>query len=98
MTAPALRKHYLPAFASDGGARSLAPFAKRRPFAFVGLCHRFSTALLTERMPAIRSDLFLEIFRVFREKNIEMPFPQRDLHTRSVEAPFALPQPGQTAS
>lgn len=64
----------------------------------VNITLRVSTALLTERMPTIRSDLFLEIFRVFREKNIEMPFPQRDLHIRSVEAPFALPQPGQTAS
>ncbi|MBF0104937.1 MAG: mechanosensitive ion channel [Deltaproteobacteria bacterium] len=34
----------------------------------------------------IMSDLLLEIDREFRQKNIEVPFPQRDLHVRSVDA------------
>ncbi len=55
----------------------------------VNIVLRVSTALLTERTTTIKSDLFLEVFRVFREKNIDMPFPQRDIHIRSVEAPVA---------
>jgi small-conductance mechanosensitive channel len=38
----------------------------------------------------VKSDLLLEIYRIFREQKIEMPFPQRDLHIRSVEAPFVV--------
>ena len=53
----------------------------------VNIVLRVSTALMTERTTTIKSDLFLEVFRVFREKNIDMPFPQRDIHIRSVEAP-----------
>jgi len=56
----------------------------------VNLSLRVSTAIPTERTPSIKSDLFFDIFRVFREKKIEMPFPQRDLHIRSVDAPLAL--------
>lgn len=36
----------------------------------------------------IRSEINCEIVRKFREKNIEIPFPQRDLHLRS---PLPLP-------
>ncbi len=56
----------------------------------VNIVLRVSTALLTERTPTIKSDLFFEIFRVFREKKIEMPFPQRDIHVRSVDAPLLV--------
>ncbi len=31
----------------------------------------------------LRSELYFEIFRVFKEHQIELPFPQRDLHIRS---------------
>ena len=31
----------------------------------------------------IMSDLYFEIDRLFRENNVEIPFPQRDLHIRS---------------
>lgn len=34
----------------------------------------------------VRSDLLAEIDRRFREEAIEIPFPQRDLHVRSVDA------------
>jgi small-conductance mechanosensitive channel len=33
----------------------------------------------------IESDLYQEIDRRFRQAGIEIPFPQRDLHVRSVE-------------
>ena len=45
----------------------------------------------------VRSDLHQAIDRKFREANIEIAFPQRDLHVRSVDTP-ALPQPKQGAS
>ncbi len=39
------------------------------------------------RTPQIlRSDLYYDIFRVLAEHKIEIPFPQRDLHLRSVDA------------
>jgi small-conductance mechanosensitive channel len=41
----------------------------------------------------LKSDLFMEIFRVFREKKIEMPFPQQDVHVRSINAPMVIANP-----
>jgi len=38
----------------------------------------------------LKSDLYFSIFQVFGENGVEIPFPQRDLHLRSVEAPIAL--------
>ena len=38
----------------------------------------------------LRSDLYFDIFRTFREKGIEIPFPQRDLHIRSAEVPLDI--------
>ncbi len=32
----------------------------------------------------LKSDLYFAIFEAFRKENIELPFPQRDLHIRSV--------------
>jgi small-conductance mechanosensitive channel len=61
----------------------------------INIVLRVSTALLTERMPTIKSDLFFDVFRTFREKNIEMPFPQRDIHIRSVDAPLVVAQAPQ---
>jgi small-conductance mechanosensitive channel len=49
-----------------------------------------ATAGNAERAGRVKSDLMLEILRVFREQKIEMPFPQRDLHIRSVDAPFMI--------
>ncbi|QQS45720.1 MAG: mechanosensitive ion channel [Acidobacteriota bacterium] len=36
--------------------------------------------------PQIRSDINFAIARTFRERGIEIPFPQRDLHIREVES------------
>lgn len=33
----------------------------------------------------LKSKLYFEIFKKFRENNIEIPFPQRDLHVKSTE-------------
>ena len=38
----------------------------------------------------IASDLYFEIFRAFQDRSIEIPFPQRDLHLRSVSAPISF--------
>jgi small-conductance mechanosensitive channel len=35
---------------------------------------------------ALKSDLYFSIFDSFREHGIELPFPQRDLHVRSMDA------------
>ena len=43
------------------------------------------------RTPLIlKSDLYFAIFKAFRENDIEIPFPQRDLHLRSVSGPLPL--------
>lgn len=39
----------------------------------------------------IKSDLYFAIERSLREHNIEIPFPQRDLHVRSGALPLELP-------
>lgn len=44
---------------------------------------RFWTSDFISRPMRIKSDLYFEIFRKFRENNIEIPFPQRDLHLKS---------------
>ncbi len=49
---------------------------------------RVWTSTQVHRRPVFRSDLYFAIFKAFREHNIEIPFPQRDLHLRSVRAPL----------
>jgi small-conductance mechanosensitive channel len=39
----------------------------------------------------IRSDLYFQIERMLRQHDIEIPFPQRDLHVRSGSLPVDLP-------
>jgi small-conductance mechanosensitive channel len=39
-----------------------------------------------KRHPMVRSDLNCAIVRKFRENNVEIPFPQRDLHLKSPES------------
>jgi small-conductance mechanosensitive channel len=59
----------------------------------VNISLRVSTTTMTDRTGYLKSDLFMEIFRVFREKKIEMPFPQQDVHVRSIDAPLVLANP-----
>ncbi len=40
----------------------------------------------------LKSRLYFEIFRKFRENNIEIPFPQRDLHVKNTEFPGSPPK------
>lgn len=51
---------------------------------------RVSTTLTTGRTGLFKSDLFMEIFLVFREKKIEMPYPQQDVHVRSLAMPLMV--------
>jgi len=51
----------------------------------------FELRVWTERRvqtpKVLKSDLYFAIFAAFREHGIEIPFPQRDLHVRSVDQP-----------
>jgi len=38
----------------------------------------------------LRSNLMIDIARVFKERKIQMPFPQRDIHVRSLPSPFRI--------
>lgn len=38
----------------------------------------------------LKSDLYFALFKTFSEAGIELPFPQRDLHLRSVDVPLAV--------
>ena len=45
----------------------------------------------------LKSDLYFSIFESFRNEGIEIPFPQRDLHVRSISEPYSaalLSRPG----
>lgn len=40
------------------------------------------TSTYTDRPRLLKSEILFEVFRVFREKGIEIPFPQRDIHIK----------------
>lgn len=40
----------------------------------------------------LKSKLYFEIFKKFRENNIEIPFPQRDLHIKNTELQITQPK------
>ena len=46
---------------------------------------RVWTTELIQRPHTLRSQLYFEIFKRFREEGIEIPFPQRDLHIKNPE-------------
>lgn len=52
---------------------------------------RFWTSTRVQTPVLLKSDLYFEIFRRFKEADIEIPFPQRDLHLRSVDPEARLP-------
>ncbi len=41
------------------------------------------TGTFTNRPRILKSDLYFEIFKRFREEGIEIPFPQRDIHVKT---------------
>ena len=43
------------------------------------------TSTFTDRPRLLKSEILFEVFRVFRENGIEIPFPQRDLHIKQNE-------------
>lgn len=47
---------------------------------------RVWTTEYTNRPNVLKSQLYYEIFRRFKEEKVEIPFPQRDLHIRSISA------------
>jgi small-conductance mechanosensitive channel len=51
---------------------------------------RVWTCTQTHSPLVLKSDLYFALFRVFREKGIELPFPQRDIHIRSSDVAVAL--------
>lgn len=51
---------------------------------------RFWRVIGPEDNYRIKSDLYHSILKVFAQQKIEMPFPQRDLHVRSVSAPILI--------
>jgi small-conductance mechanosensitive channel len=51
---------------------------------------RVWTKAMVDQAPMLKSDLYFAIFEAFRENAIEIPFPQRDLHLRSVEASLPI--------
>jgi small-conductance mechanosensitive channel len=53
---------------------------------------RVWTSTQINRRPVLVSNLYFAIFRTFRESGIEIPFPQRDLHLRSADAPLPVQQ------
>ncbi|MBI4465299.1 MAG: mechanosensitive ion channel family protein [Acidobacteria bacterium] len=51
---------------------------------------RFWTRTQVQTPNRLKSDLYFAIFTQFREKGIEIPFPQRDLHLKSVSSSASL--------
>ena len=41
------------------------------------------TSEYTDRPKILKSELYFAIFKKFKEKNVEIPFPQRDIHIKS---------------
>ncbi|MGB3589581.1 MAG: hypothetical protein WBA23_23750, partial [Tunicatimonas sp.] len=48
------------------------------------------TSMYVQRPQAMRSQLYYSVFKKFGEHDVEIPFPQRDLHIRSGELPVEL--------
>ncbi|MEP7366385.1 MAG: hypothetical protein ABI972_24270, partial [Acidobacteriota bacterium] len=52
---------------------------------------RVWTVTQTNTPQVLKSDLYFSIFKAFRENGIEIPFPQRDVHLRSVPPGASVP-------
>jgi small-conductance mechanosensitive channel len=53
---------------------------------------RVWTTTQTRTPQILKSDLYFSIFSLFKQENIEIPFPQRDLHLRSVSMSIPFSQ------
>jgi len=51
---------------------------------------RYWTINQVETPKVLSSDLYFAIFKIFQENGIEIPFPQRDLHLKSISGPIAI--------
>ncbi|MEX2511754.1 MAG: mechanosensitive ion channel domain-containing protein [Cyclobacteriaceae bacterium] len=52
---------------------------------------RIWTSVFINKPMVLKSQLYYEIFRKFGEENVEIPFPQRDLHIKSGLEKFKMP-------
>lgn len=52
---------------------------------------RIWTELQSHSPLNLKSDLYFTLFKMFEQENIELPFPQRDLHLRSSDVPLSFP-------
>jgi small-conductance mechanosensitive channel len=52
---------------------------------------RVWTEIHTHTTLKLKSDLYFTLFKRFGEAEIELPFPQRDLHLRSSDIPLIFP-------
>jgi len=43
------------------------------------------TSEYIDRPAVIKSDIYFEVFKVFKDNNIEIPFPQRDIHIKETK-------------
>jgi len=55
---------------------------------------RVSSQSVAQHPWKLQSDLMIDIARIFKERKIEMPFPQRDIHVRSDSSPFVAASSG----
>ena len=53
---------------------------------------RVWTTSQTRTPQILKSDLYFSIFSLFKQEDIELPFPQRDLHLRSISVPIRFSQ------
>lgn len=48
------------------------------------------TSTFTDRPRLLKSEILFEVFKVFREKEIEIPFPQQDIHIKKEKGATAI--------
>jgi small-conductance mechanosensitive channel len=81
------------AYANDRVLRIPEPAVRLMAFADSGIALELRVWLTDpeEGVGNVRSDINLAIWRGFKEAGITIPYPQRDVHLRQVDAPPAVP-------
>ena len=64
------------------------------PFAIGPVTGAISRFTSPRAPPVPGSELYYAVFEAFRKQGIEIPFPQRDLHLRSVSASVRISHDG----